>query len=226
MPLLGKAAMLLTFDVEQAAIPEHDDWHTHEHLPERLSIPGFLRGTRWVVVRGAPRYAVLYEVDRIETLQSRNYLERLNNPTPWTSTMMTYYRAMSRGLCSVEKSCGLGMGHFALLIRFKPAFDSSSSVAEWLGGELMPHLAARPGLGSIHFLRSALAPAMTSEQRIRGGDSGVDWALLATGYQQDSLSNLEHSELSAGELERHGASIVVSALYQGAYSLSADEVDA
>ena len=38
--------MLLLFDVAQDAIPEHDEWHTHEHLPERLSIPGFVRGTR------------------------------------------------------------------------------------------------------------------------------------------------------------------------------------
>lgn len=226
MPLLGKAAMLLTFDVEQGAIAEHDDWHTHEHLPERLSIPGFLRGTRWVAVRGVPRYVVLYEIDRLETLESRSYLERLNCPTPWTSKMMTYYRAMSRGLCTVQKSYGLGMGHFSLLIRFKPAYDSSPSVAEWLGEEVMPRLPARPGLGSVHLLLGALAPAMTSEQRIRGVDSGVDWALLATGYQQDALSNLEQAELSAVELEGHGASSVVSALYQVAYSLSSDEVDA
>ena len=65
MPLLGKAAMLLTFDIMEAAICEHDDWHTHEHLPERLSIPGFLRGTRWVPVRGSPRYAVIYEIERL-----------------------------------------------------------------------------------------------------------------------------------------------------------------
>jgi hypothetical protein len=226
MSLLGQAAMLLTFDVEKAAIAEHDDWHTHEHLPERLSIPGFLRGTRWVAVRGAPRYVVLYEVDRLETLGSRNYLERLNDPTPWTSKMMTYYRGMSRGLCSVEKSCGPGMGHFALLIRFKPASDSSPSVAEWLSDDVMPRLPARPGLGSVHLLRSALAPAMTSEQRIRGADTGVDWALLATGYEQDTLANLEQAELSAGELEGRGASSVVSALYQLAYSVLADEVGA
>lgn len=226
MPLLGKAAMLLTFDVEQAAVAEHDDWHTHEHLPERLSIPGFRRGTRWVAIHGAPRYAVLYEVDRLETLASGSYVERLNNPTPWTSTMMTHYRAMSRGLCTVERSCGLGMGHFALLIRFKPASDLSPSLPGWLSEEAMANLAARPGLGSIHLLRSALAPAMTSEQHIRGEDSGVDWALLVTGYQQDSLSNLARGELGVRELQGHGASNVVSALYQGAYSLSADEVDA
>ena len=178
------------------------------------------------MVRGAPRYLVLYEVDRLETLGSRSYLDRLNNPTPWTSKMMTRYRAMSRGLCSVEKSCGLGMGHFALLIRFKPASDSCPSVVEWLGGEVMPRLAARPGLGSIHLLLSALAPAMTSEQRIRGMDAAVDWALLATGYQLDALVNLVQAELGAERLEAHGASSVVSALYQGAYSLSADEVDA
>jgi hypothetical protein len=44
MPLLGTAAMLLSFDVAEEAIAEHDEWHTHEHFPERLSIPGFLRG--------------------------------------------------------------------------------------------------------------------------------------------------------------------------------------
>ncbi len=46
MPLLGQAAMLLSFDIAAEAIAEHDDWHTHEHLPERLAIPGFLRGMR------------------------------------------------------------------------------------------------------------------------------------------------------------------------------------
>lgn len=45
MPLLGSAAMLLLFDVTGEAIAEHDVWHTHEHLAERLSLPGFLRGT-------------------------------------------------------------------------------------------------------------------------------------------------------------------------------------
>jgi hypothetical protein len=31
MPLSGRAAMLLTFDIVEEAIIEHDDWHTHEH---------------------------------------------------------------------------------------------------------------------------------------------------------------------------------------------------
>lgn len=123
MPLLGKAAMLLCFD-----IAEHDDWHTHEHLPERLSIPGFLRGTRWVALQGSPRYLVLHEVRDLGTLTSGPYLERLNHPTPWTAKMMPRYRGMTRGLCSVQASHGYGMGHACLLIRCKPAPGAQASL--------------------------------------------------------------------------------------------------
>jgi hypothetical protein len=224
MALLGQAAMLLSFDIVEEAIPEHDDWHTHEHLPERLSIPGFLRGTRWVSVGGSPRYLVLYEVERLETLASAAYLERLNNPSPWTRKMMPHYRAMTRGLCSVAGSHGLGMGNFGLLVRFKPAQDADASLAQWLGNELMPQLPMRAGLGSVHLLRSGLTPEMTSEQRIRGADAGVDWALLATGYELDALSDLEQGAFSRAELEKRGATGVASATYQAAYTLTDRDV--
>jgi hypothetical protein len=46
MPLLGSAAMRLSFDIAPELAAEHDHWHLFEHLPERLSIPGFRRGTR------------------------------------------------------------------------------------------------------------------------------------------------------------------------------------
>ena len=104
MPLLGRAAMLLSFDVVADAVAEHDDWHTHEHLPERLSIPGFLRGSRWIALQGTPRYAVLYEVEGLATLGSAAYLERLNDPSPWTTRVMPGYRGMSRGFCAVTAS--------------------------------------------------------------------------------------------------------------------------
>jgi hypothetical protein len=218
--------MLLTFDIVEEAIVEHDDWHTHEHLPERLSIPGFLRGTRWVALAGTPRYLVLYEVESLETLASAAYLERLNNPSPWTRKMMSSYRAMTRGLCTVARSHGLGMGGYSLLVRFKPAGDSDASLEQWLGVELMPQLAMRPGLGSVHLLTSGLTPEMTSEQRIRGADSGVDWALLATGYERAALSDLGQAEFGKAELQRHGATEVISATYQAGYTLSEREVGA
>jgi hypothetical protein len=224
MPLLGEAAMLLSFDVAAEAIAEHDDWHTHEHLPERLSIPGFIRGTRWVSLRGQPRYFVMYEVADLTTLNSEAYLQRLDNPTPWTSRIMTHYRGMSRGFCSVTASFGLGVGHVGLLIRFKPNAAAEAGMRTWLVGRALPQLPSRIGIGSVHLLAGVLTPQMTNEQRIRGADAGVDWAILATGYSQDSLAELSSVDLGAPRLEEHGAMSIHEATYRMDYSLSHDEI--
>jgi len=226
MPLLGKAAMLLSFDVVEDAIPEHDDWHTHEHLPERLSIPGFVRGTRWVSLDGKPRYFVLYEVDQLATLQSEAYLERLNNPSPWTSKMMPNYRGMTRGLCSVSGSFGVGMSQIGLLIRFKPEAGMESSLRAWLINDILPQLPSRRGLGSAHLFEGTLTPQMTKEQRIRGPDASVDWALFVMGYDEDTLARLRHGDLSRTQIEEHGSAPASDAMYRMHYILTDQDVSA
>jgi hypothetical protein len=223
MPLLGRAAMLLGFDIAAEAIDDHDDWHTHEHLPERLAIPGFLRGTRWVALDGAPRYAVLYEVESLETLASPAYLERLNQPTPWTTRTMPHYRGMTRGLCTVAASVGAGQGPFGLLVRLGPAAAGEAELDAWLRREIVATLPRRPGLGSAHLLKAELAAPMTNEQRIRGADAGVAWALLVTGYRQDAVAALASAELGPARLEAHGAAGSTAALYRADYTLVAGE---
>jgi hypothetical protein len=225
MPLFGKAAMLLSFDVVDDAIPEHDDWHTHEHLPERLSIPGFVRGSRWVSFVGKPRYFVMYEVDQLATLQSEAYLERLNNPSPWTSNMMPNYRGMTRGFCSVSGSFGVGMGQIGLLMRFKPATGMEPSLRAWLINDALPQLPSRRGLGSAHLFEGALTPRMTEEQRIRGADAGVDWALFVTGYDEDALAALMHGDLSRAQIEEHGGTAASHAMYRMHYMLTDRDAD-
>ena len=224
MPLLGSAAMLLSFDVAPEAIPEHDDWHTHEHLPERLSIPGFLRGTRWVARRGQPRYLVLYEVMDLATLTSEAYLARLNAPSAWTSRMMPHYRGMARGFCSVTGSAGLGMGCLALSIRFKPEPEAAPPLRKWLVEELLPREAACRGIGSAHLLEAGATPAMTNEQRIRGADAGVDWAVLVIGYSEEALIRLADADLHEANLARRGAVHVTNAIYAIDYSLGRSEM--
>jgi hypothetical protein len=225
MPLLGPAAMLLSFDVVEEAIAEHDQWHTQEHLPERLSIPGFVRGTRWVALQGQPRYFVMYEVEHLATLASAAYLERLNNPSPWTAKIMPYYRGMTRGFCSVTGSIGLGIGSAGLLLRFKPATGTESSLRDWLLRDLA-RLPSKPGIGSVHLFEGALTPGMTKEQRIRGADAGFDWALFVSGYSQDALAQLVQAGLGNPQLERHGATGVLAALYRMDYALTDREAGA
>jgi hypothetical protein len=224
MPLLGTAAMLLSFDVEADAVDEHDRWHTHEHLPERLSIPGFLRGTRWTAAEGAPRYMVLYEVESLSTLASQAYLARLNNPTPWTSKMMPHYKGMTRGLCAVLGSFGFGQGGMAALIRFAADASASAPLERWLLEEALPTVPRMPGLGSAHLLQGAQAAAMTNEQRIRGVDRGVDWAVIITGYDADAVAAYANGLRAAGGLPDRGATEVTCATYRWSYSLASAEL--
>jgi hypothetical protein len=226
MPLLGSAAMLLSFDVAPEAIEEHDRWHTHEHFPERLSIPGFLRGTRWVATAGAPRYMVLYEVQDLQTLASEAYLARLNSPTPWTQRIMPFYKGMSRGLCSVLGSFGYGQGGTAALIRFTSEATSAESLRRWLLEEALPAVPQTPGLGSASLLQGAQAAAMTSEQRIRGADRSVDSAIIVTGYDGSAVAEYARGLCADTKLSSHGARDVKSAAYCTSYTLASAEFDA
>ncbi|MGE0313380.1 MAG: hypothetical protein AB7P21_17355 [Lautropia sp.] len=226
MPLLGSAAMLLSFDVAPEAVDEHDRWHTHEHLPERLSIPGFLRGTRWTATAGKPRYMVLYEVRDLQTLASDAYLARLNDPTPWTRRVMSFYRGMSRGLCSVIWSVGHGQGGVAALIRFSSADEDEGALRQWLVERILPSVPAAPGLGSAHLLRGAQTAAMTDEQRIRGADQGVDSALIVTGYHAGLVSGFAATLCADSGLASHKARGVTCATYCASYSLARAEIDA
>jgi hypothetical protein len=223
MPLLGSAAVLLSFDIEAAAIAEHDRWHTHEHLPERLSIPGFRRGTRWIATGGGPRYMVLYEADSLATLASEAYLARLNNPTPWTTRMMPHYRGMNRGLCTVAGSFGLGQGGAAALIRFTPEASHSAALNRWLLEEALRSVPAMPGLGSAHLLQGAQPAAMTNEQRIRGADRGVDSALIITGYDSNAVAAYANELCAPGGLPGRGAGELSRATYGWNYSLASTE---
>jgi hypothetical protein len=202
--------MVLYYDIAAGAIDDHDDWHTHEHFPERLSIPGFLRASRWVSDEGGPRYLVLYEVSDVPILNGAPYLARLNNPTPWTARMMVNFRGMARGFCSIVANSGSGLGSAMRSIRYLPAPGRESELRDWLEARVLPGLSSRPGVVSARMLEPAAKPPMTKEQGIRGKDTDIPCVLLLTGYRADALSRIAATELSAAQFQQHGASTVIA----------------
>jgi hypothetical protein len=154
---------------------EWEHWHSSEHMPERLAIPGFLRGTRWVARSGEPSYFVLYEVAELATITTGAYLERLNNPTPWSRKMMPHHRNMVRSLCAVRAGWGGGVPQVLATIRFAPT-------------AVLPKLPRGQGPDRRAFARvPADARAQTAEQKIRGGDASADWVMLVGGYHAELI---------------------------------------
>lgn len=216
MALCTNAAMVLFYDIA-GDNADHDDWHTYEHMHERLSIPGFVRGTRWVATNGKPKYMAIYEVAALDVASSPAYLERLNNPTPWTSSMMTRFRGMVRGFCSVAASSGVGLGNAARAVRFTPK-TAAPDFRDRLAREVLPAVAARRGMASTHLFEPAPPPPMTKEQSIRGADTPMPWLLLATAYDAEVLTHLEPAIL-----ERYGAAQMETGSYALHYTLTAQE---
>src|SRR5271167_3654219 len=79
---------------------DFEEWFQHEHLAERLAVPGFLLGRRHEAVSGLPRYFNFYVTQSTDVLKSAAYLARLDNPTPMTRrTMSGIFKDMIRTVC-------------------------------------------------------------------------------------------------------------------------------
>lgn len=222
--MLGRAAIAMWWDVPSEMRVEWEDWHTHEHMPERLGIPGFLRGTRWVADSGAPSYFVLYETRDRKTMTSGAYLDRLNQPTPWSRQMMPHHRNMVRSLCRVRASFGGGLAQILATIRFSPSPRTRGSALKWLSAEVLPSLPQRKGLTGAYLLESlATDVPRTEEHGIRGMDGRADCVLLIAGYDVGAVKAAVAAEL--GKLESHGALPGrVEGLYRCAYSLTSRDL--
>lgn len=221
--MLGKAAVAMWWDVAPEMRAEWEDWHSHEHMPERLAIPGFLRGTRWSAFSGAPSYFTLYEAVKLATITAGAYLKRLNHPTPWSRKMMPHHLNVVRSLCRVRASFGGGLAHTVATIRFSPAPRAAASLSNWLATDALPALPERKGLAAVSLLESqpTAGVAQTTEQQIRGKDTAADWILLICGYQAEAVQALAADEFGVNALAAHGAvNGGVRGLYRVAYSLT------
>ncbi len=192
MPLLGSGALAMWWDMAPALRAEFEDWHSHEHFPERMGIPGFRRGSRWADVKGGEGFFVLYEMADYATLTSAPYLERLNDPTPWSSRMMPHHRNMVRSQCRVLESFGGVTAGFLATLRLSPLDGRDDALRGQLRG-MLGALPTKPGIVGGHLLRTDTpAVQQTTEQKIRGGDAVADWIVLVAGYDRTVL----HSVLS------------------------------
>ena len=205
MALLGKAAIAMWWDMAAPWRAEFEDWHSHEHFPERMGIPGFLRGSRWADASGGEGFFVMYELDRYETLVSDGYLSRLNQPTPWSSRLMPEHRGMVRSQCQVLESAGSALGRYLLTVRCSPASGGAAALRDYLRVQAEA-LATQPGTTGAHLLQTQTPDiAATTEQKIRGGDQAADWIYLVCGYDRRALEASLAGALAPALLQAHGA---------------------
>ncbi len=115
--------LMVMMEPPPAIEEEFNAWYDTEHLPERIALPGFLSGARYVCVDGYPRYMALYDLESEAVLESDTYLSISGSHfSPWTkrvTSRMPGYRVaatqFSPGRAKVGRATRL------LVIKFRDA---------------------------------------------------------------------------------------------------------
>lgn len=208
MGLLGKGVLAVWNDITPAAEEDFNEWYNHQHLMERVSIPGFIRGRRYAAAAGPLKYCVFYETETTEVLSSPPYLERLNDPTPWTRRVMKSFSNVIRSICRVVESVQIGEGGAMLTVRLAPSPGQRQALLGWISEAALPALLERYGVVATHLLErdAGIAGAKTAEGTLRRGpDKHVDVVILVEAMGENDAEAACEEILSAEILGRHGA---------------------
>jgi hypothetical protein len=191
-------------------------------MPERVGIPGFRRGRRYVAVAGTPEYFNLYEADSAEVLGGQDYLNRLNTPTEWTRRVVPSFRNVSRSICRVVYTAGAGQGGFMLTQRFDVGEAQRPNVVEALRQRLLPPLADNKGIAGVHLCLAdeSISKVETAEKKARADTTQVPtWIVLIEGNSSADVDEAG-AALSAQLQPLLGAAgtAIATSVYQLEYS--------
>ena len=184
MALLGKGALLNWGGVLPKHELDYNLWHSLEHMPERMNVKGFLRAFRCVGLNGTndnDKYFMMYDVKNKDILSSKQYLNRLNNPTDWTIKILSKYIYPSRAICEVIKTKSLtnGLSGFFVTLRYLSQNNDIKNFYN-ISNETM----RKNGIFSIHCFQSdkEISLLKTKEKVIRSyqgnEDEIIDYAVV------------------------------------------------
>lgn len=191
-------------DIRKGRESEFEFWYNNEHFPERLAVPGFKVGRRYEAISEGPRSFVFYITDTPDVLKSAAYIERLNNPTPLTRTMMSeVFINMNRTLCRRTQHFGTLSGAFCVTARFQNPIDCVT---------ILPRLEAlRQSAGIARCeLWSAVeqGSGVAAEEQLRGGDQKIAVCVAVETFR------LSDTEQAKEQLEREFSQIAAIDAYR------------
>lgn len=214
--LLGTGAVVVWNDVVDEGRRQFYQWHDKEHIPERLSIPGFRRGRRYRRSDGSPEWLTLYEADDLAVVTSPDYLARLNAPSPLTQSTLKFFRNTSRAVCRIVHSVGASTGGHIVALRLSVPHEHAGTFVGHMMRNGFPRAMASTGVVACHLFAADQAASFvdTAESKTRAFDV-PSWVVLCEATTADAV-NEGRLLIEADALGRIGVEVRPDS---GAYSL-------
>ncbi len=102
---IGTTILVVMMEVEEADDEVFNKWYDEEHLPERMSIPGYVSARRFMLEPGDPRnnggvlrYLCIWEMEDESPLVSQIYNDQNANPSPTKEAAGAVVKQRARGL--------------------------------------------------------------------------------------------------------------------------------
>lgn len=198
----GRGLLAIWSDLDLDREDEFDTWHVHEHLEERVNIPGFLRARRYVrTAPPAPAGAILltlYETENVDVMASAAYIERLDNPTPLTRKTVSLMANMRRSALEICSSRGQGIGGHLAAWQFRPSPDTADAARQLLSGALLDQAVAPVGVVACHLYEPKAEATKAKDTTTEGKVSDTvaespRWLLLVEAIHERGLTEARHS---------------------------------
>ena len=155
--------------------PEFEEWFQHEHLPERMAVPGFLLGRRHEAISGHPHYFHFYVIRSVEVLKSATYLDRVAKPTPMTRIVMSeIVKDVFRTVCHRTLRLGAMPGTGVVTMRLgerAAETDFKASIEPLMRDKAV-------ACSEIWQAADPREFSVSAEERLRGGDRKIETCLL------------------------------------------------
>ena len=177
MAFLGTGTLMIWCGIAPGTEDDYSAWHSRQHMPERLSVPGFLRGRRWVGVEGTDhgrKWFMMYEAETPEVFASPPYLARLNDPTDWSQRVLTTFQEPNRTACRIVASGGVGLGEYLATVEIEPDHGPASEAV--MTGSWLETTLAQAGIVSAHAVIGApdISGQQTAERKLRESRGEID----------------------------------------------------
>lgn len=205
-------------DVAQGEGEEFENWHSTQHLPERVTIPGISLARRYKRLgQKGEEFCSILNLQDIGVLGSDEYLRRLNAPTPWTIKVSAGYMNFYRCALTPKHSKLTGRAPYLVSIRVDLAQQDVNDdvmtaiweiIRPWAESQFVFSLSVGP-------VQAAATSTKTSETsaRFRTGESLTDLVIFAEVSDLNAAQELQGPAASKIEAHFNGAQ-VLSACYQ------------
>lgn len=219
MALAGQAIIAIWNDITAEGRANFNEWHPREHMPERVGIPGFRRGRRYIALDAQIEFFTLYEADAKSVLVGKDYKDRLNSPTDWSRRSVGAFLNNLRGICDVVFSKSNVEGAFLFTIRFDVEPAHAEQVRNSLSSDILPKLAEAPEMTGAHLAicDQEMSGTNTSLQRTR--KIGVPhWIVMVEALTAKAAKQAGQSVMAT--LKSGTTGEIIGELYQLEYSLA------